>query len=105
MLELIGCSGSDFHTTIVFTYAFDFTLYDGLIRRALKRSGVLNQIVFCDLQCYDANLREATTTLYLGRQYSVTPVHQKGAFHPKMYLLLGSRHGRLLVGSGNATVG
>ena len=105
MLELIGRSGIDFHTSIVFTYAFDFTLYDGLIRRALNRSGVWNQIVFCDLQCYDANLREATTTQYLGRQYSVTPVHQTGAFHPKLYLLLGGRHGRLLVGSGNATVG
>ena len=105
MLDLLGPSGRDFHTSIVFTYAFDFTLYDGLIRRALKRSGVLNQIVFCDLQCYDANLREAATTLYLGRQYSVTPVHQNGAFHPKMYLLMGNRHGRLLVGSGNTTVG
>ena len=26
MLELIGPSGNDFHTSIVFTYAFDFTL-------------------------------------------------------------------------------
>jgi len=105
MIELLGSSGNYFHTCVVFTYAFDFTLYDGLIRRALKRSGVLNQIVFCDLQCYDASLREAATTLYLGKQYSVTPIHQKGAFHPKMYLLLGSHHGRLLVGSGNATFG
>ena len=27
MLELLGPSGKDFHTSIVFSYAFDFTLY------------------------------------------------------------------------------
>src|SRR5439155_1495140 len=42
---------------------------------------------------------------YIGRTYSVTPVRRPGAFHPKVYLLLGRTKGRLLVGSGNVTLG
>src|ERR1017187_5252555 len=105
MLDLIGNAGLEIHTSLVLTYAFDFTLYDGLICRSLERSGVRNQIVLCDLECYDAGLRETETFSRLGRKYSVTPIHQAGAFHPKIYLFLGSRRGRLLVGSGNTTVG
>lgn len=105
MLELLGDSGMDFQASVVLTYRLDFCLYDGLIRRALNRAGIWNQVVFCDFGAYVEEVHSQSSTRHLGRQYSVTPVHQAGAFHPKVYLLLGSRHGRALVGSGNATVG
>lgn len=105
MVEMLGHSGYDFRSSIVLTYSLDMPLYDGLIRRALNRAGIWNQIIFCDFSCYVQEIQSQTAALYSGKHYSITPVWQQGAFHPKVYLLLGPRHGRLLIGSGNATVG
>ena len=105
MVEMLGHSGYDFRSSIVLTYSLDIPLYDGLIRRALNRSGIWNQVIFCDFCSYVQEIQSQTAALYSGKHYSVTPIWQQGAFHPKVYLLLGPRHGRLLIGSGNATVG
>jgi hypothetical protein len=105
MIEMLGHSGYDLRSCITLTYGLDLPLYDGLIRRALNRAGVWNQAIFCDLGCYLQDIQAQTAASHAGKQYSVTPIWQPGAFHPKVYLLLGPRHGRLLVGSGNTTVG
>lgn len=105
MIDLLGHPGYDFRSSIVLTYSLGLPLYDGLIRRALKRVGVWNQIIFCDFSCYIQEIQSQTAAPYIGRHYSVTPIWQSGAFHPKVYMLLGPRYGRLLVGSGNATIG
>ena len=105
MVDMLGHSGYDFRSSIVLTYSLDIPLYDGLIRRALNRSGIWNQVIFCDFCSYVEEIQSQTVALYSGKHYSVTPIWQQGAFHPKVYLLLGPRHGRLLIGSGNATVG
>ena len=105
MVEMLGESGLDFQTGIIFTYRFDLELYDGLIRRVLNKAGVSSQVVFCDFVTYLEEIRLQQSVRFIGRHYSVTPVHQAGAFHPKIYLLLGANGGRALVGSGNTTVG
>ena len=105
MIELLAHSGYDLRSSIILTYGFDMPLYDGLIRRALNRAGVWNQVIFCDFSCYVQDIQSQTAALYAGKHYSVTPISQPGAFHPKIYMLIGPRHGRLLIGSGNATVG
>ena len=105
MVEILGHSGYDLRSSIVLTYRLDLPLYDGLIRRTLSRTGVWNQIAFCDFSCYVQDIQSQTAAPYAGKHYSVTPIWQSGAFHPKVYMLLGPRHGRLLIGSGNATVG
>ena len=105
VIEMLGHSGYDLRSSIILTYGLELPLYDGLIRRALNRAGVWNQVIFCDLSCYLQDIQAQTAALHAGRQYSVTPIWQAGAFHPKVYLLLGPRHGRLLVGSGNTTIG
>jgi HKD family nuclease len=105
MIELLGHASKDFQVSIVFTYILDFPLYDGLVRRILNRAGITNQVIFCDFGRYVQDIESQIAAFHSGRHYSVTPVYQTGAFHPKIYLLLGPRHGRALVGSGNATVG
>jgi HKD family nuclease len=105
MIEMMGHSGHDLRSSIVLTYSLELTLYDGLIRRALNRAGVWNQIIFCDFSCYIQDIQSQTAASYAGKHYSVTPIWQSGAFHPKVYMLLGPRNGRLLIGSGNATIG
>jgi hypothetical protein len=106
VLELLGGgSGLDLRASIVLTYSLDLPLYDGLVRRTLARAGILNQAIFCDLTPYNLETHSQAATQHLGTYYSVTPLWQTGSFHPKVYLLLGPRHGRMLIGSGNATSG
>jgi hypothetical protein len=105
MIDLLGHSKFDVRSSIILTYSVDLPLYDGLIRRALNRTGVWNQMVFCDFRCFLRENQLHTTGTYAGRHYSITPILQPGAFHPKLYMLLGPRYGRMLIGSGNATIG
>ena len=105
VLELLGDAAVQAHSSFVLTFSIDLPLYDGLLSRRLRQAGVINQLVFCDLYAYQAELAALSTTRKFGKAYSVTPVYQHATFHPKLYLLLGRQQGRLLVGSGNATVG
>lgn len=107
MLDPLELLGEDVgaHAAIVLTYELHLPLYDGWVRRRLAQAGAETQLVFCDLGPYQRELPALPTARHCGRRYSVTPVAQPGAFHPKVYLLLGRTKGRLLVGSGNATVG
>lgn len=105
MIDLLGSTGHDLRSSIVLTYSLDLPLYDGLIRRTLNRNGIWNQITFCDFSSYVQDLYSQMPAQYAGRHYSVSPILQQGAFHPKVYMLLGPRQGCLLIGSGNATIG
>ena len=105
LLTLISDRHMEAHSSIVLTYALDLVLYDGFLRRQLRTAGAKNQIVFCDGGCYETELSKIEVARQMGRSYSCTPVHHEAAFHPKVYLLLGAHRGRLLLGSGNATLG
>jgi hypothetical protein len=105
ILSSLGESGLDLHSSIVLTYSFDLVLYDGLIRRRLRQAGVVNQVVFSDFHKYQEQLNGVTSVRYFGRSYSVTPIPQADVFHPKLYMVLGRKGGRLYIGSGNATIG
>ena len=105
VLGLLADSSLDGHTSIILTYNLDLTLYDGLVRRRLRSSGITNQAVFCDFGAYQDALDALSAAPRLGHGYSVTPVRVPGAFHPKLYLVLGRQRGRLIVGSGNTSIG
>jgi hypothetical protein len=105
VLSSLGESNLDLHSSIVLTYSFDLVLYDGLIRRRLRQAGVVNQMIFSDFGKYIEQLAAVTSVRHFGKSYSVTPVPQAAAFHPKLYMVLGRKGGRLLIGSGNATIG
>jgi len=105
IVDLLARSRFDVRSSIVLTYSLDLPLYDGLIRRVLNRSGVWNQMVFCDFRCFLKENQVHSGDTYAGKHYSITPILQTGAFHPKVYMLLGPKHGRMLIGSGNATIG
>ncbi len=93
------------HTSIVLAYNVDLLFYDKLVRRRLASSGAMSQLVFCDATPYAAGLDGVDPGSRIGRAYSVTPVRMSGAFHPKAYMLLGRRKARLIVGSGNSSIG
>ena len=105
VLDDLADGSVDAHTSIVLAYNVDLLVYDKLLRRRLASTGVTSQIVFCDATPYSALLDAIDTKSRVGRAYSVTPVPIEGSFHPKAYLLLGRRGGRLVLGSGNASLG
>jgi len=96
MIDLLGSTGHDLRSSIVLTYSLDLPLYDGLIRRALNRNGIWNQITFCDFSSYVQDIDSQMPAQYAGRHYSVSPILQQGAFHPKVYMLLGQGRGASL---------
>ena len=105
VLEALSDDDLSADSSIVLTYELQLPLYDGWIRRRLSAAGANIQLVFCDLGCYERELAALSTARHCGHSYAVSPVQQRGAFHPKVYLLLGRQRGRIVVGSGNATVG
>lgn len=105
VLDILADPTLEAHTAVVLTYELDLILYDRLVRRRLATAGAASQVVFCDATCYRRALDAVDATSRIGQLYSVTPVTRGGAFHPKAYLLLGRRRGRLIIGSGNATMG
>ena len=105
VLDTLADPTLEAHTSVVLTYELDLILYDRLVRRRLATAGAGSQVVFCDATCYRRALDAVDATSRIGHAYSVTPVTREGAFHPKAYLLLGRRRGRLIIGSGNATMG
>jgi hypothetical protein len=105
VLDDLADGSVEAHTSIVLAYNVDLLVYDKLVRRRLASAGVTNQIVICDATAYAASLDAIDAASRVGRAYSVTPVRVQGAFHPKAYLLLGRQRGRLVIGSGNASLG
>lgn len=105
VLDDLADGSVEAHTSIVLAYNVDLLVYDKLLRRRLVSAGVTSQVVFCDATPYAASLDAVDRASRLGRAYSVTPVRLDGAFHPKAYMLLGRRRGRLVIGSGNASLG
>lgn len=105
VLELIGDGDIAADSSVILTYELDLPIYEGWVRRRLSAAGAGNQVVFCDLQIHEREMEGLATARHIGRTYSLTPVRRTGAFHPKVCLLLGRMKGRLLVGSGNVTVG
>lgn len=105
VLEALADAGVDAHTSVVLAYNVELLVYDKLVRRRLASSGATSQVVFCDATPYARALDAVDPTSKIGLAYSVTPVRAAGAFHPKAYMLLGARRGRLVLGSGNASLG
>jgi hypothetical protein len=105
VLELLEDSAVAAESSIILTYELDLPIYEGWVRRRLTTAGAVNQVLFCDVDIYARELDGLPTARHIGRTYSATPVRRPGAFHPKVYLLLGRKKGRLLIGSGNVTIG
>ncbi len=95
-----------FHSSIVANFSCDLPFYETLIQARLRSVRCLNNIFLTDSHNYLNSIpsigRLATGA---GRRYTVVPVTAHGAFHPKLFLQLGEKKGRLLIGSANVSTG
>ena len=101
------CSDYKYNHFVGLTYNFDPVFFEAVILKDLIKHGINNNIIFCDNNSLLKTLEQTgAETKTLGKQYILNSVHiADGAFHPKVYLLLGENGFKLGIGSGNLTFG
>lgn len=95
-------SSADYEVALFTTFSVDLVFFEKMILRHLLD----NHCTYIGLFIDQNRLREAVTReniFELGRSYMVKGVEASVAFHPKVFLLLGERKAKLLVGSCNVT--
>lgn len=101
ILEEIKRGG--YEASLITTFNAYLPFYEEVVLRKLIGQGVQHNVLLMDAaQCAQSVSNHPPRLA--GRQYSMVPMTTKGAFHPKIILLLGKNRGALLVGSHNLTL-
>jgi hypothetical protein len=105
ILELIGTGKNKYHSCVITSYSIDLAFFEQLILPRLRSAGITNINLFVDAAMLEKYLAThlSNSSKKFKANYSITPVHISGAFHPKMLFLAGKDKGYLSVGSGNIT--
>ncbi len=92
-----------YETCLASTYNIDFPFYEEVLLRRMRAAGIQHHVLLIDsTMCLQA--MESRPPRMAGRQYTLAPMACKGAFHPKLIMLLGKHKGLLAVGSHNLTL-
>lgn len=92
-----------FHSAFMTTYSFGAQAFEAVPFWRLRGAGCNNITVLADAVMFNQEMADFGAAQFAGSSYHVVKVHQGGAFHPKIAVLLGEKKGRLLVGSANLT--
>lgn len=93
-----------YHTSILTTFGIDFDAYENIVLPRLRGAGCRNNIVIPDARMLTHALTSASTLPdHAGKLYTVTGAPARQVFHPKLFLQIGRRGGRIIVGSANIT--
>lgn len=101
-----GGKNGKFHSAILTTYAIDLIHFDSHLRNVLHRKQICSINILVDKNQFDKSL-EYVSPLFMpniGKDYSITNVSSKGAFHPKINFFVGDDSVLVVFGSGNLTV-
>lgn len=94
-----------FNASIITTYNCYLPFYENVILRRLLASGCQYNVLLMDSRQLAESLEApAWRSQLAGHSYSLFPIRAPGAFHPKLAILVGEKHVRLLVGSHNVTL-
>lgn len=85
------------------TYSFGAQAFEAVPFWRLRGAGCYNITLLADAGMFNQEMASFGAAQFAGSSYHVVKVRQKGAFHPKITLLLGQKKGKLLVGSANLT--
>ncbi|QAS52350.1 hypothetical protein [Halobacillus litoralis] len=84
------------------SFSTDLVFFEKMILRHLLDNGCTYIGLFIDHNSLQDSVKHPNIT-ELGKSYLVTPMETNHAFHPKVYLLLGEKKAKLIIGSGNLT--
>lgn len=93
-----------YHTSIATTFGIDFDAYENIVLPRLRGAGCRNNMVLADGRMLTHALGGASALpRQAGRYYTATGARVAGLFHPKLFLQVGRKGGRLIIGSANMT--
>ncbi len=103
-ISLLGeITKGGYGASLITTFNAYLPFYEDVVLRKLVAAGVRHNVLLMDAgQC--AESLNNYPPRFAGRHYSLVPMHSKGAFHPKVILLVGKKKGVLLIGSHNMTL-
>lgn len=94
-----------FEASLITTFNAYLPFYEEIVLSRLRAAGCRHNIVLMDAtQCHAVYSHEETRPRYAGREYTLVPMRSRGAFHPKILLLVGRRKAAIFVGSHNLTL-
>jgi len=97
---------NNFHSAILTSFSFNFHHFEFQVLRELRRKWISSVMVLADQRMMENNLGLTSGNLkQLSQSYSVLGINSKGAFHPKINLLIGDDKLLVFFGSGNITAG
>jgi hypothetical protein len=89
---------------LIGTYGVDLDFLENHLLHGIPNR-LRSRVILADATQLHTALNTGYTPRRTNRTYALAPVHAPHAFHVKFILLTGPEHGRLLVGSGNVSVG
>jgi hypothetical protein len=101
-----------YNSSIGSTFNVDITFYDQIVQHRLQLVGCANNVLLVDANMWRQTVgAEVFTPKNIGRSYVLWPVDASSdggtgysCFHPKLFVQLGQKQGRLIVGSANMTL-
>lgn len=94
-----------FEFSFATTYNAYLPFYEDVMWRHLVAAGCRANVLLMDgRQCAASLSDEGARPRLAGREYTLIPARSRGAFHPKLLMLVGRERGLLFVGSHNLTV-
>lgn len=101
LYHLAVCEGYEY--ALMTTFNLDIGFFERYVVSAMYEKGLHKINLFVDAKELSSSLAEVDNCS-IGRRYFVSPIEMKGAFHPKIALLLGQDRAKLIVASANLTV-
>ena len=91
-----------YEIALLTTFNFDISFFERCLLNRLYENGIRKVSLFNDSKELNKALTEVKYSS-IGKKYMVNPVEMKGAFHPKIILLLGMNKAKLFISSANIT--
>ena len=93
-----------YHTSIATSFGIDFDAYENIVLPRLRGAGCHNNMLVVDAGMLTEALDTASVLpRHAGRSYTASGATAAGVYHPKLFLQLGRRGGRMIVSSANIT--
>ena len=94
--------GKDYEIALMTTFNFEIEFFERFVLNQLYDNNIRKVSLFVDSKELNKSIMNIESS-YIGKKYFVTPIEMNASFHPKVFLLLGEKKARLIVGSSNLT--
>ncbi|HLP66664.1 MAG TPA: hypothetical protein VK181_04000 [Rhizobium sp.] len=93
-----------YHSSIATTFGIDFDAYENIVLPRVRGAGCRNNMVVADGRMITHALGGASLLpRQAGKLYTTAGATTQRLFHPKLFLQVGRKGGRLIIGSANLT--